>query len=137
MSTAVKRKRQTKGQKEYLAKLRDPRWQKRRNDVLIRDEYTCQMCGANESHGRNLQVHHAFYSKRFEFPWEYPIETLYTMCEKCHPAAETIKQQIYGSLAYVSPRYQHHVFYAIREFIEQLEAGESYEPVQIDWAIKQ
>ncbi len=136
MSGAVKRKRQTKGQREYMAKLRDPRWQKKRLEVFGRDNFTCQMCKANEDCGRNLQIHHAFYSRELENPWEYPVETLYTLCEKCHPAAESIKQQIYERLAYVNPRFQHHVFYALGEFIEQLKAGELYEPVELDWAAK-
>ncbi len=102
--------------------------------MLIRDGYTCQMCGAGQGHGRNLQVHHAYYSKRYENPWEYPVETLYTLCELCHPAAETIKQQIYERLAYLAPKYQHIIFHDIEALIKELASGVAYEPVEVDWA---
>ncbi len=94
------------------------------------------MCGANEDHGRNLQVHHAFYSKAFESPWEYPVETLYTMCELCHPQAEIIKKQIYERLAYLAPKFQHHVFYGIEELIEANMRGEKLDELEVPWAIK-
>ena len=119
-----------------MAKLRDPRWQKRRLEVFQRDKFTCQMCWADEESGRNLQIHHAYYSREFENPWEYPSETLYTMCELCHVQAETIKQQIYERLAYVTPRLQHHVYYGIGQIIDEFKAGEPLECIDVPWAIK-
>ena len=64
----------------YLAKLRDPRWQKKRLEILSRDEWCCQMCGDST---QTLHVHHHYYERGHE-PWEYPNEALVTLCEDCH-----------------------------------------------------
>jgi hypothetical protein len=64
----------------YLKKLRDPRWQKMRLEVMNRDEWTCQQCLDKES---TLHVHHRYYIQGAE-PWEYPLEALVTLCEVCH-----------------------------------------------------
>lgn len=64
----------------YLAKLRDPRWQRRRLEILNRDEFTCQSCFDTES---TLHVHHRYYVKDSE-PWEYPDHFLITLCISCH-----------------------------------------------------
>ena len=34
---------------EYSQKLKDPRWQKKRLQILERDEWNCQICHDNES----------------------------------------------------------------------------------------
>lgn len=63
----------------YSEKLRDPRWQKKRLQILERDNWCCQSCRCDD---RNLQVHHLFYSKRD--PWDYPDEAYQTLCDACH-----------------------------------------------------
>lgn len=68
----------------YSEKLRSPKWQKRRNDILIRDGYKCQLCGDTET---NLQVHHKYYKKGYEV-WDYTDEELLTLCETCHVMEE-------------------------------------------------
>lgn len=42
----------------YSDKLKDPRWQKKRLEILTRDEWTCQICFDTES---TLVVHHQKY----------------------------------------------------------------------------
>jgi hypothetical protein len=64
----------------YMRKLRDPRWQKKRLEVLSRDDWACQMCDDTES---TLNVHHRYYTQGAE-PWEYPMSALVTLCESCH-----------------------------------------------------
>lgn len=64
----------------YSEKLRDPRWQKKRLEILSRDKFQCRCCG---SENETLMVHHIQYIKGSE-PWEYPDELLYTLCESCH-----------------------------------------------------
>jgi len=64
--------------KNYSEKLRDPRWQKLRLEVMQRDNFCCQDCGNNEA---TLNVHH------FEYhgdPWDTPTDFLITLCENCH-----------------------------------------------------
>ncbi len=64
----------------YSQLLRDPRWQKKRLEIMQRDKFTCQNCKDTES---TLNVHHCFY-KEDSSPWEYPNSSLITLCEKCH-----------------------------------------------------
>lgn len=66
--------------KTYSEKLRDPRWQKKRLEVLERAGWKCQRCGTNES---ELHVHHKMYVKDRE-PWEYEDENFVVVCDKCH-----------------------------------------------------
>lgn len=64
----------------YAQQLRDPRWQKRRLEILSRDEWECTECGAKDT---ELHVHHARYKYGLK-PWEYEDVDLSTMCSKCH-----------------------------------------------------
>ncbi len=67
-------------ERTYAEKLRDPRWQKKRLEILERDEWTCQLCGDKET---TLVVHHRWYRKGKD-PWDYPDNCLATLCESCH-----------------------------------------------------
>ena len=64
--------------KTYSEKLRDPRWQRKRLEVMQRDNFECKWCMNNE---KTLNVHHLQYSGE---PWDTPIEHLITLCEDCH-----------------------------------------------------
>lgn len=70
--------------KSYSEKLRDPRWQKKRLVILERDNFKCVVCLNTKS---ELHVHHGFYAKGRE-PWDYPDETLWTLCDECHEQVE-------------------------------------------------
>lgn len=71
----------------YAEKLKDPRWQNKRQDVLALDNYKCQYCKTD----KNLNVHHRYYVKGRE-PWDYPNNALITLCLNCHELAhERIK----------------------------------------------
>ena len=67
-------------QDAYKAKLRDPRWQRKRLQILERDEWRCRLCMDSES---TLHVHHRWYLPDCE-PWDYPVAALLTLCESCH-----------------------------------------------------
>ena len=67
-------------EKSYLEKLKDPRWQKKRLEILNRDDWECQLCKDKLS---QLVVHHIFYLGYID-PWEYDDVLLATLCEKCH-----------------------------------------------------
>ena len=64
----------------YAQKLRDPRWQKKRLEVMQENEFSCEICGDDSS---TLNVHHKQYLKGFE-PWEYHARQLACLCESCH-----------------------------------------------------
>lgn len=66
------------GRKSYAEKLRDPRWQKKRLEILERDEWRCEMCWNDKA---TLNVHHRYYQGE---PWEAPDDALVTLCENCH-----------------------------------------------------
>lgn len=65
---------------KYSEKLKDPRWQKLRLKVLERDEWACLSCGDTES---TLVIHYTYYQHGKD-PWEYPLNSLMTLCENCH-----------------------------------------------------
>jgi hypothetical protein len=66
--------------KTYSEKLKDPRWQKKRLEILGRDNFTCQECGCDD---KTLHVHHLSYAKGKE-PWDADDSNLRTLCENCH-----------------------------------------------------
>lgn len=65
---------------DYKEKLLHPLWQKRKAEILIRDNHTCRSCGSTEI---TLHAHHLIYIEGKE-PWDYPDELLITYCEICH-----------------------------------------------------
>jgi 5-methylcytosine-specific restriction endonuclease McrA len=78
----------------YYEKLKDPRWQKKRLEVMERDEFTCQLCTKTDV---TLNVHHKSYIYGND-PWDYELDNFVTYCEKCHSLEEqsktTLKEMI-------------------------------------------
>ena len=68
----------------YWEQLRDPRWQRKRLEVMERANFTCEQCGDKAS---TLNVHHMAYLKGRR-PWEYEQCQLVCLCETCHWATE-------------------------------------------------
>lgn len=68
----------------YGELLKDPRWQRKRLEIMERDNFTCQRCGVMHV---TLNVHHMWYSK---IPWDVPNSLLITLCEGCHKIEESI-----------------------------------------------
>lgn len=64
----------------YTERLADPRWQRKRLEVMNRDNWTCQRCGDSSM---QLEVHHVEYWEGKK-PWEYPDDMLVTVCRTCH-----------------------------------------------------
>lgn len=74
----------------YSEKLRDPRWQKMRLNVMGRDCFACRHCSSKE---KTLNVHHHYYTKG-AMPWEYDPDVLITLCEDCHAMHEARMRHI-------------------------------------------
>ncbi len=72
----------------YREKFKDPRWQKKRLEIMERDGFKCRCCGSEKS---TLNVHHSYYVKGRD-PWHYPQFSLRTLCEECH-------ENLHGPLA--------------------------------------
>lgn len=64
------------------SQLRDRRWQKRRLEILSRDDFTCRMCGSTDN-TEQLHVHHLVYKRSLPI-WDYPGNALITLCATCH-----------------------------------------------------
>lgn len=79
----------------YWKKLKDPRWQKMRLQVLERDNWQCQYCGETSE---TLHVHHGHYKSKAD-PWEYDEKSLHTVCERCHDHADCIRVDLQYEIA--------------------------------------
>ena len=81
----------------YQQQLADPRWQKRRLEILSLAEWECSDCGNGSE---QLHVHHPRYIKG-RMAWEYADDELEALCKTCHGKhhqAEAILQDaIYAS----------------------------------------
>jgi hypothetical protein len=65
---------------KYFELLKDPRWQRKRLEILERDKFQCRNCGDKSS---TLVVHHRYYVSG-RLPWEYPGVCYATLCNGCH-----------------------------------------------------
>ena len=72
----------------YAEQLKDPRWQRKRLEILERDSFTCTSCGDKE---KQLHVHHGAYLSGLKV-WEYDDKMLHTVCVTCH---SDISDEIY------------------------------------------
>ena len=70
---------------DYSEKLKDQRWIALRDEILVRDGNSCQICGATN----NLHVHHKYYLNDKD-PWEYPYQALITLCGLCHKVQHSV-----------------------------------------------
>lgn len=80
---------------DYAKQYQHPKWQKKRLEILEREDYTCQDCGDTEI---QLHIHHGHYSKGHEV-WDYDNETLWCLCEPCHESWEIEKSNLYYNIA--------------------------------------
>lgn len=76
----------------YQRKLRDPRWQRRRLDVLNAANWRCEDAGCRRDN-QPLEVHHCYYVWGTE-PWDYPRDCLIALCEICHEKRQQIERTI-------------------------------------------
>lgn len=68
--------------KTYYEKLKDPRWQKKRLEVMQRDGFDCTSC--HDGTTSTLNVHHRVAYRKNTDPWDYELDELVTLCESCH-----------------------------------------------------
>lgn len=61
-------------------KYEDPRWQRKRLEIMDRDGFSCVACSDKSS---TLNVHHKRYRGEL---WESPSDELQTLCDGCHSA---------------------------------------------------
>ena len=115
--------------KRHQDKYKDPRWQKKRLEIMERDNFTCQSCGDTES---TLNVHHTYYEKGKK-PWEYPDVTLITWCENCHKDRHGIQQDLNVIISKLDIGRLHHLLSFLElSPIEILDAFGDYRGIPID-----
>ncbi len=81
----------------YFEKLKDPRWQKKRLEVLEKAGFSCELCSNSEE---TLHVHHKQYFKGRE-PWEYETGQLAVLCESCHKDNHSEEDSLLVACSYV------------------------------------
>lgn len=68
-------------------------WQEQRQKALVRDNWTCQDCGAtiDEIGERSIHVHHKIPYREFgNYREANDLKNLITLCASCHPRIEHI-----------------------------------------------
>jgi hypothetical protein len=74
----------------YAQKLKNPKWQRKRLEILERDGFKCKLCCDAET---ELHIHHTYYEKGKE-PHEYDKNSLETLCSHCHCVVEYFKEYL-------------------------------------------
>lgn len=97
----------------YRQKLQDPRWQKKRLEVLDAADWKCEICGDKHS---QLHVHHVVYSKNTE-PWDYAPWVYQVLCDSCHESRHELVDKILDCLALKLKGCQKH---KLEKFLENL-----------------
>jgi hypothetical protein len=101
----------------YSEKLKSPRWQRKRLEILERDSFACQNCQARD---KTLHVHHKFYRKGADV-WDYEDDAYMTLCEDCHSKITEQDKEISEILAKEVPySYMKETFL---EFIKTIQFG--------------
>ena len=74
----------------YSEQLKDPRWQRKRLEILQRDNFTCIWCG---EHGGKLNADHI---KPFaQYPeLRFAIDNGRTLCLPCHKTTDSYLKNI-------------------------------------------
>lgn len=81
--------------KTYSELLRDPRWQKKRLEVLEEKHWQCEACRETDT---TLHVHHKHYVQGRE-PWDYEDDQLAVLCENCHSSRHEADKRLHDLLA--------------------------------------
>ena len=72
----------------YSEKLKHPKWQRKRLEILSRDNFKCRLCSDEDT---ELHVHHEKYIKGD--PWDIDNKYLSTLCKHCHSVIEYFKKE--------------------------------------------
>ena len=79
----------------YYEQLQHPKWQEKRLRIMERDQFECTNCGSSDT---QLSVHHGYY-ERGRYLWNYPDETMKTLCRKCHPIEQEDMEAVHRLIA--------------------------------------
>jgi hypothetical protein len=110
----------------YYQQMQHPLWQKKRLEVMESAGFECQDCGAQED---QLNVHHPVY-KRGAMIWDYEIEELECLCDKCHKSAHDLDERIKKSLSMLTGSDKHRAL----GYIEALDEFKKLVPDSYEYA---
>lgn len=79
----------------YTEQIHDARWQRKRLEIMRRDNFKCLNCHEEKS----LHVHHLHYEKG-KMIWEYDDESLVTLCQRCHEMLHKDLAKLGGLIAF-------------------------------------
>lgn len=82
---------------EFWEKYKDPRWQKRRLEIMSLYSFRCAHCDAGD---KTLNVHHKIYRKGRD-PWDYDDHELQCLCEDCHEESHKLHKSLKECIAYL------------------------------------
>lgn len=107
----------------YSEKLKDPRWQKKRLEVMQRDKFKCRDCGRTDL---TLHVHHCAYATRN--PWEAKDDVLLTLCECCHTMRQEKEDDARTAIGLIAAKMDPEDLHA---FVRELVWATEYEHIAI------
>ena len=76
---------------EYRKLLQNPKWQKKRLEILQRDNFSCVVCGNGIDTDTQVHVNNLSYRKVC-MPLECDINDMIVLCQKCHQRIHNIIQ---------------------------------------------
>jgi 5-methylcytosine-specific restriction endonuclease McrA len=79
----------------YSDQIKDGRWQRKRLEIMQRDDFKCRCCGSQN----NLTVHHIYYLPN-KMIWEYDNEGLITVCMEHHEMLNVELSKLSGIIAF-------------------------------------
>ncbi len=82
----------------YSEKLKDPRWQKKRLEILEAADWKCQFPPCESPKTETLHVHHRLYL-RGRMPWEYAPWCYEVLCDHCHAMRQEQMEKAHSALA--------------------------------------
>ena len=82
--------------KSYAEQLRDPRWQKKRLEILEKRGAKCEDCGKT----CRVEVHHSWYDRGKE-PWDYADQCFVVQCPDCHEKRQTMMRGLWWRLSFL------------------------------------
>jgi hypothetical protein len=85
----------------FQEQIKSPLWQKKRLEILERDEFTCRNC---ECKDKTLHIHHLYYIKN-RMIWNYNNTSLITVCEDCHKKMPYLQRWVLEMLFGVNKDY--------------------------------
>jgi len=80
----------------YPEQMKHPFWQRKRLEIMQRDEFKCTICGATE---KQLTIHHLCYFPN-TLAWEYDNELMVTICQFHHEQITYDMAKVAGLIAW-------------------------------------